>query len=146
MKTNNNIRKFLLVDDDCIFILIHRRMLELSGVTAEIQTASSGKQALDLLRQSHHDRSALPDVVLLDLTMPGMDGFDFLANLEKLALPNADDMKIIIITSSSDPRDRARLSRFRTNGFLQKPVSSEMLLESIGMSCNGNRPSARNRA
>lgn len=133
MKTMNDTKKIMLVDDDCMFILIHRRMLELSGITAEIQTASSGKEALELLLESEKAKDALPDVILLDLTMPGMDGFEFLANLEKLHIPEADKMKIIIVTSSADPRDKARLTRFKIENYLQKPVQREVLLDSIGL-------------
>ncbi len=133
MKTTNEIKKILLVDDDCMFILIHRRMLELSGITAEIQTASSGIQALEILQQSRKTKQGLPDVILLDLTMPGMDGFEFLANLERLALPDADDMKVVIVTSSADPRDKDRLNRFKIEHYLQKPVACEVLLDSIGI-------------
>ncbi|HMV08483.1 MAG TPA: response regulator [Cyclobacteriaceae bacterium] len=133
MKTMNDTKKIMLVDDDCMFILIHRRMLELSGITAEIQTASSGKEALELLLESEKAKDALPDVILLDLTMPGMDGFEFLANLEKLRIPEADKMKIIIVTSSADPRDKARLTRFKIENYLQKPVQREVLLDSIGL-------------
>lgn len=129
----NDTKKIMLVDDDCMFILIHRRMLELSGITAEIQTASSGKEALELLLESEKAKDALPDVILLDLTMPGMDGFEFLANLEKLRIPEADKMKIIIVTSSADPRDKARLTRFKIENYLQKPVQREVLLDSIGL-------------
>ncbi len=134
MKTNNDLKKILLVDDDCMFILIHRRMLELSGITAEIQTASSGNEAIEILQQSRKENDELPDVILLDLTMPGMDGFEFLANLEKLALPHAEDMKVVIVTSSADPRDKARLNRFKIDHYLQKPVACEVLLDSIGIS------------
>lgn len=134
MKTDNTLKKIMLVDDDCMFILIHRRMLELSGITAEVQTAASGKQALELLLHSRKLNDALPDVILLDLTMPGMDGFEFLANLEKLAIPEADKMKVIIITSSADPRDKAKLARFKIDHYLQKPVPREILLSSIGLS------------
>lgn len=133
MKTINDTKKIMLVDDDCMFILIHRRMLELSGITAEIQTASSGKEALELLLESEKAKDALPDVILLDLTMPGMDGFEFLTNLEKLHIPEADKMKIIIVTSSADPRDKARLTRFKIENYLQKPVQREVLLDSIGL-------------
>ncbi|MBL7841487.1 MAG: response regulator [Cyclobacteriaceae bacterium] len=134
MRTTNKIKKILLVDDDCMFILIHRRMLELSGITAEIQTASSGTQALELLQHSRKGNNELPDVILLDLTMPGMDGFEFLANLERLDLPNAEDMKVVIVTSSADPRDKDRLNSFKIEHYLQKPVACEVLLDSIGIS------------
>lgn len=117
-----------------MFILIHRRMLELSGITAEIQTASSGTQALELLQHSRKGNNELPDVILLDLTMPGMDGFEFLANLERLDLPNAEDMKVVIVTSSADPRDKDRLNSFNIKHYLQKPVACEVLLDSIGIS------------
>lgn len=124
-------KKILLVDDDNIFIMLHRRMLELSGIQAEIRTASNGLQALELLQRDQAEKFTLPDLILLDLLMPEMDGFEFITRLKNLQLPDADSIKIIVLSSSADKRDITRVNEAGIVNYLVKPLTFDTLMETI---------------
>lgn len=121
-------KSILLVDDDNIFNFLNTKLLESSGIVSEIHAAVDGQQALDLLNNYYTGSSSLPDVILLDLNMPVMDGFGFLEAFQKLKLPKKENVTIIIVTSSEDPKDIARAKQMGITHYLTKPLSRETLL------------------
>lgn len=124
-------KNILLVDDDNIFNFLNTKLLEASGIVSEIHTAVNGQEALDLLNNYYTGSSSLPDVILLDLNMPVMDGFSFLEAFQKLKLPKKENVSIIIVTSSEDPKDMARAKQMGITGYLTKPLSREKLLRAL---------------
>lgn len=71
-------RLFYLVDDDQIFRFVTGRMIEMMVPDAKVVLFHSAEEVLDLLRKNREDSGALPDVLLLDLHMPCVNGWDFL--------------------------------------------------------------------
>lgn len=124
-------KNILLVDDDNIFNFLNTKLLRQSGIADEIHTALNGKEALDLLNNYYTGAFALPDVILLDLNMPVMDGFAFLEAFKKLSLPRQEKVRIIIVTSSDNPKDRARAKEMGITLYLTKPLSKEILLNAL---------------
>lgn len=120
-------KKVLLVDDDPIFNFLHTRMLSLSGLAKEVHTALNGKQALDLLNGYFSGTSSLPDAILLDLTMPELDGFGFLEALRSLKVPGIEGVNIVVITSSVNSQDMERVHALGVTHYLIKPVTLEKL-------------------
>ena len=100
------IRTLLLVDDDPDAVLLFSRMLETAGRGYRVLYAYDGAAALALLRAG-----AMPDVILLDLVMPGMDGFGFLA--ARAADPALRDIPVILATAQ-DPQNRPIVSHALT--------------------------------
>ena len=124
-------KNILLVDDDNIFNFLNTKLLHQSGIAEEIHTALNGKEALDLLNNYYTGAFALPDVILLDLNMPVMDGFTFLEAFKKLSLPRKEKVRIIIVTSSDNPKDRAKAKEMGITLYLTKPLSKETLLDAL---------------
>lgn len=120
-------KKVLLVDDDPIFNFLHTRMLSLGGLAKEVHTAFNGQQALDLLNGNLSGKAALPDAILLDLTMPELDGFGFLEALRTLRVPGIERVNIVVITSSVNPKDAERARGLGVTNYLIKPVTLEKL-------------------
>lgn len=117
----------LLIDDDEIYNLLHTRILYHTKMVSTIWTATNGEKAIDFLSGFYAERHSLPDVILLDLAMPVMDGFQFLEAFWKLNLPGTDKVNIILVTSSSDPRDVARVKSMGIKHYLVKPVPLEVM-------------------
>lgn len=121
----------LLVDDDTIANFLTRKILEEINLASEIHTAMNGKEALHLFNSYYAGDHSLPDIILLDLNMPIMDGFEFLEAFQHLNLPKKDTVKIIIVTSSFSAQDKARAEGLGISQFLNKPLTPEGLLEAI---------------
>jgi len=111
----------LLVDDDpilCEFAVVH-----LSTETASVQTASSGEQALELLQ-------AVPyDLILLDLEMPGIDGFEVLERIRRD--PRTAELPVIVVTGREDVRAIDRAYQAGATSFVVKPINWRQLAYQI---------------
>jgi len=121
-------KEILLVDDDEICNFINRKSLEQFGIVHNIHSALNGKQALDLFNDYFQGTETLPDLILLDLDMPIMDGFGFLDAFRSLPLPGIHDVKVIILTSSVDPKDKQKAFNYKIAGYLTKPLKAEAVL------------------
>lgn len=115
----------LVIDDDDDDLFLASQALEQSGRFGRVSTAGGGRSGLACLGQAEPPPQALepvPDVVFLDLSMPGMTG---LAVLEHLA-ENPNVPPVVVLTSSSNPQDRSMSLKFPfVRGFVEKPLNAE---------------------
>lgn len=112
------INKVLLIDDDATANYLSKELLESMKAAKEIEVAENCIRALKLITQSS------PDVIFLDIRMPGIDGFDFLERLKALAPENK--IKIVMLTSSMRPEDRLRAFSYKAViEYLEKPLTIE---------------------
>ncbi len=123
-------RRVLLVDDNPVNRLIGGKLVTQLG--HEITLAASGSAALELLDQETYD------VVLLDLQMPEVDGFDVLAALEKRSAPRPN---IVALTADARDETREHCLALGMEGFLEKPIHLERLRDTLD-----SLPSRRNAA
>jgi chemosensory pili system protein ChpA (sensor histidine kinase/response regulator) len=115
-------RTFALVVDDSITVRrVTQRLLERHGM--RVLTAKDGIDALEIL-QEH-----VPDVILLDIEMPRMDGYEFATQVR--ANPRFADLPIIMITSRVSDKHRARAIEIGVNDYLGKPYQENQLLDAI---------------
>ena len=125
-------KNVLLVDDDQIFNLLNPKTLQMLGVVGEIHVARNGSEALELLNQYYIGSRALPEVILLDLNMPIMDGFGFIEAFHKVNIPNIENTLIIVVTSSDNPADMKRAKELGITNYLTKPLSETALRKVLG--------------
>lgn len=119
--------KALLIDDDSVCNFLNKKTLERTGFVKDIQTVLNGKEAIDLFKSYYQESRQLPDLVLLDLNMPIMDGFGFLEAFKALPSPDKENVKIIVVTSSQDPKDISRAKELGIKQYLTKPLMEETL-------------------
>lgn len=118
----NNI---LLVDDDKAFNFLNRISLTENNITCTVTEALNGQQALDYLLTI----TECPDVILPDINMPVIDGFEFLKEFEKLN-GRCIQTKIFLLTSSQNDRDKLAALRHRlVSGYFVKPITNEHVSE-----------------
>lgn len=118
-------KNVLLVDDDSIFHLLGTKALHRAGIAdTRIHKALNGKQALELLKNPAIPR---PNVILLDLNMPVMNGFEFLEAFNKLGPAERDDTKIVIVTSSESDSDIRKAKALGAAEYLTKPLEDQKL-------------------
>lgn len=118
---------FLLVEDNDDHVVLIRRAFAKSKVLNPLQVVRSGEEALAYLegtgRFSNRNEFPLPAVVLLDLKLTGLDGFDVLRWVRQQ--PGLRAMRIVVLTSSSEIRDVNLAYQLGANSFLVKPVDFE---------------------
>ena len=114
--------KVLIIDDDKF--LLNMYSLKFSKSNFEVDSAATGEAALEKIKDGF-----TPDVILLDIVMPGMDGFDVLGNLKKNKIaPNA---MIIMLTNQGQLADIEKAKSFGINGYIIKAttIPSEVVEE-----------------
>jgi CheY-like chemotaxis protein len=128
-----NPANILLVEDNHMDVILTLDAFKEAKLKNIINVARDGEEALDYLfgRQQFADRSQfpLPNIILLDLKMPGIDGFEVLRQLK-----TADILKripVIILTSSKEEGDRALSYDIGANSYLLKPVSFDGFIEVV---------------
>lgn len=121
----SNLAQILLVEDNQMDVVLTLDAFREAKLKNNINIARNGHEALDYLfgRDKYADRSVypLPNLILLDLKMPGIDGFEVLRQIK-----NTDMLKripVIILTSSKEEGDRALSYDIGANSYLLKPVS-----------------------
>lgn len=117
-------RPLLLVEDDEVDVLSVRRALRELGTETRLVVAGHGEEALAYLRDPDNIR---PFLILLDISLPRMDGPEFLAELR--ADPRLAGLPVVVLTSSSRLEDIERLHRLGVTGYLVKPTESARFLE-----------------
>jgi len=123
------LKKVLLVDDDTVTNLMHRRVMERSGLVEQIEVATDGLLAIDHLEAMRAQNGIQPELILLDINMPRMNGFEFLQAYAKLdPLPLAQQI-IIMLSTSLLRADRSRAEADpNVHRFANKPVRLEDML------------------
>lgn len=110
----------LLVDDDPTTNFLHEQLLISLGVTDNCLVAENGAEALTLLANDPAFDEACPDLVLLDVHMPVMDGIDF---LEAYVQPPRHPPVVIVLTTSVHARDQARMAGLPVADWINKPLT-----------------------
>lgn len=121
-------KNVLLVDDDSTFQFLGKSLLSRMGVSQErVQIASNGQQAIDLFDAYLAGTKDLPDVILLDLNMPVMDGFEFLKAFARLDHPGKEKIKVVIVSSSNNSEDVRRAKELGASAYITKPLQVDSL-------------------
>jgi CheY-like chemotaxis protein len=111
-------KKILLVDDERIFHFLSTKIIEVSGIACDVQSAFDGKEAL----QKIHDGFA-PDYIFVDLDMPTMNGFQF---VEKFRSDKSKlSTKVIVLSSSITDDERQRALTLGADAYMSKPLEEE---------------------
>jgi len=115
----------VLEDDEIASFLIRKSILQIQGVV-DCLTFENGKPALDWLLQNQNQKELLPSLILVDLNMPVMDGWEFLSIVKENEV--LSKIPAIVLTSSVNPADKDLAGNFpNIFRFLSKPLTRQLL-------------------
>jgi CheY-like chemotaxis protein len=117
----------LLVDDDDTTNFLNQKLLQRMAVTDTVLVAGNGQEALDLLYTHCESPTSptCPALILLDMKMPRMNGFEFLQAYAERAGRKNPAVVIIMLTTSLNPLDVARMQGLPIAGYLTKPLTRD---------------------
>lgn len=129
MKT---IKNLTLIDDDDIFVFLTKKAIESTNLVEFIKVFGNGLDAINFIKENCDDVDSLPEVILLDLSMPIMDGWQFLDQFTKLIPKIEKKITIYICSSSISPSDILLAKKNNAvSDYIIKPVTKEKLTELI---------------
>jgi CheY-like chemotaxis protein len=124
----------LLVDDDSTSNMISERVLNKIQLTNTIQVTWNGREAIDYIHDSLNEDNEQgkpwPDLILLDINMPEMNGFEFLDEYLKVDT-HGKVIKIVMLTSSIDRNDIETSKQYPIHGYITKPLTPEKLQNAV---------------
>jgi CheY-like chemotaxis protein len=119
-----------IIDDDPMSSFMLKRLAELGELADIITIYNSARAALDYLQANPKATNQLPDVILLDIYMPVVNGWDFLSRFKELKSELSKPIDIMLVSSSDHPRDISQAQTFEeVMAYVTKPVSLERLKE-----------------
>jgi response regulator of citrate/malate metabolism len=125
---SRKISNLCIIDDDPMSSFYIKRLAELGEVASIITIYNNAQGAIDYLLNYKKSSENLPDIILLDIYMPGIDGWGFLAEFQKLKHTLPKKMEIYVISSSDHPSDIKRAKATpEVVDYFQKPVTMELL-------------------
>jgi two-component system, response regulator len=123
----------LLVEDNADDELLTLRALKKNNIRNEVVVARDGSEALDYLFgtgiYAGRDLSLMPQIILLDLKLPKVDGFEVLDRVRSSEATKL--LPVVILTTSNEDRDRIRGYGLGANSFVRKPVEFDKFIEAV---------------
>ncbi|MFC5046689.1 response regulator [Aquimarina hainanensis] len=130
MITENNTTLYLIDDDTIHQFIVKKLISKISSQQNKLLTFSNGEEAILFIESIWNQKEQLPDVILLDINMPIMDGWDFLNAYIKLTPTPEKKINIYILSSSQNPDDLEKAKKYKNiAGYLTKPINESILKE-----------------
>lgn len=125
MKFNNA----YVVDDDKVHHFIIKKLLEKNLIQTNVSFFENGYEALNDLKIKLDKGDALPDLILLDINMPVLDGWQFLEEFNQMNAAVSDKITICVVSSSEDYFNSEMIEQFRSSiaNYYVKPMTSDMV-------------------
>ena len=123
------IKDIFLIDDDALVNILNQEIIKDSHPDKKVRSFESATEALEVIKEMlNTSDSKLPQLILLDINMPVMDGWEFLDIFDQLPENKTKDCKIIMHTSSIDPRDIEKAKTYKAVvDYMTKPLNLQSL-------------------
>lgn len=120
----------LLVEDNPGAVRLTREALRDEGVRTRLHVAADGEEAMAFLRnEGGFSQAPRPDLILLDLNLPGKKGSEVLAEVK--SDPELQRIPVVVLTTSEDQADISAAYGYHANGYITKPVDLEEFLRAV---------------
>lgn len=132
----NKIKSIMIIDDNEINIFLVKRFIEAYDASIEVVTFNSAVKAIEYFNYVNDEEgnilTLVPNVILLDINMPGMDGFQFLDTFDKFKTFNPKSVKIIFISSTIIKEELEQVKNYGERcTFIPRPITPPILWEHL---------------
>lgn len=128
----SSIRTLSIIDDDEIFVFLAKKAIEQTNLINLIKVFGNGLDAINFLKENIDNPASLPEIILLDLSMPIMDGWEFLEEYLLFMPKLSVKITIYIVSSSISPFDIVKSKSISAvTDFIIKPITKEKLIDII---------------
>ncbi|MCW2118888.1 response regulator [Flavobacterium sp. 7A] len=118
-----------VVDDDPIYQIIMKKIIDKSDLFSTIVPFTNGKQAIDALKKALKLNNNIPEIILLDIEMPVMDGWSFMEELKQINNSQKNAILIYISSSSIAVEDKEKAKDNKSIlGYMSKPIKMKDLI------------------
>ncbi|MDF9798463.1 CheY-like chemotaxis protein [Catalinimonas alkaloidigena] len=120
-----------IIDDDTIYVYGVKKLMKIVDFCENTLVFKNGKEAIKYLKPVIEQGEGIPDVILLDINMPVMDGWQFLDEFVKIK-PKTKEITIYMVSSSVDPEDVNKVKDYAdVSDYIIKPITEEALISLI---------------
>ena len=128
----NKLKNLALVDDDEIFVFLTRKTIEKTNLVDQVKVFNNGLEAMYFLNENSNTPEQLPDIILLDLSMPVMDGWQFLEAYINIKPRIGKQIIVCIVSSPIAPEDLLRAKSIsEVTDFIIKPITKDQMVEML---------------
>lgn len=125
---NRRKRVALLIEDNPADVLLVREAIDFYALPVDLHVMEDGQKGLDFIRRTEDDpRAPCPEIILLDLNLPGRSGKEVLEHVRRSG--TCKDIPVLIISSSDVVRERDELARLGATRYFRKPSSYDAFLQ-----------------
>eukprot|EP00746_Dinoflagellata_sp_MGD_P015815 gnl/MRDRNA2_/MRDRNA2_135348_c0_seq1.p2 gnl/MRDRNA2_/MRDRNA2_135348_c0~~gnl/MRDRNA2_/MRDRNA2_135348_c0_seq1.p2 ORF type:complete len:139 (+),score=8.40 gnl/MRDRNA2_/MRDRNA2_135348_c0_seq1:1464-1880(+) len=119
----------LLVDDDMTSNFYNKSVIQQLNIAEKVEVAWNGKEAMEFLENPENEN---PELILLDINMPVMDGFEFVKALDINTTIDKSGIKIVMLTTSQHEKDVDKFKKYGlVSQYISKPIEREHLLSLV---------------
>jgi CheY-like chemotaxis protein len=117
-------KKIWVIDDDSIYQIIVTKIIQKTNLFSTISSFYNGKEGINALKSAIENKESLPDIILLDINMPVMDGWEFMQEMAKIVALQNINIAVYIASSSIALEDKNKSKTYPAIlGYLSKPIS-----------------------
>jgi CheY-like chemotaxis protein len=122
----HKLNQVLLIDDDKTTNILNSMVIKQTGCTEKVVAVNNGIEALEYLKSGEEGHHPQPDLIFLDINMPGMDGWEFMEAYKVLEEKYQGDVIVVMLTTSINPDDRKKsLALTGLSDFMNKPLTRQ---------------------
>lgn len=126
------IKNLALVDDDDVFVFLTKKTIEQTKLVDLIKVFGNGLDAINFLKENKNNVAVLPEIILLDLSMPIMNGWQFLEEFTKINPSLGKKITIYICSSSISQDDITKAKSINeVSDYIIKPITKDKLIDLI---------------
>lgn len=126
------IKQVLLIDDDNIVNYLNQIIMSDLNITKNPLMASNGEEGIKIMEDSIKKNDGIgPELIILDINMPVLDGFGFLEAYKQMEFKNKEEVKIIMLSTSVNESDLEKAKKSVVTQFINKPLTKKLLTEII---------------